>query len=425
MIFSSLVQWYGKATSSVEMIAPCDSASMLCFHPYCHERCLIKCFLYSIALSVSLLYILIQNDMLFKAENERIEETKLKATNKLGHTTRMSSHVKTTKPKFGVEKPLIYMHTKRLHTPLTYDETCEITRDPERFDESHAVVFHAKDLPMTQSLADLRSKAPFVDQLWVYFNLESPINTRKVPKNEMLFNLTVTPIRDSDIFHPYGYHYKKTGDDGDNYETEIVEKTNFIAWCVSNCKVQFRNDYVRLMQKYLTVDVYGTCSRMFGTKAVCQRDSSRCNRFLATYKFYLAFENSICNDYVTEKYWGALHRGNVPVVLSANNDLLIPGSFIDVNDFKTVKQLANYLSYLNENDDAYMKYFKWREDFGIDFLPNDARRTDIWLPQLCDFLQDVDWSQKKIVNISDFYGVEKRCPQDKQNNIMKIIGKGI
>ena len=32
------------------------------------------------------------------------------------------------------------------------------------------------------------------------------------------------------------------------------------------------------------------------------------------YKFYLAFENSDCNHYITEKFWNALANGVVPIV---------------------------------------------------------------------------------------------------------------
>ena len=54
------------------------------------------------------------------------------------------------------------------------------------------------------------------------------------------------------------------------------------------------------------------------------------------YKFYLAFENALCPDYVTEKFFRTLKLPVVPVVMGGDNykNLVPPGSFIDVNNFK-------------------------------------------------------------------------------------------
>jgi alpha-1,3-fucosyltransferase len=52
----------------------------------------------------------------------------------------------------------------------------------------------------------------------------------------------------------------------------------------------------------------------------------------ANYKFYLSFENSLCRDYVTEKFWKVLMYDVVPIVYgAANYSLLAPAkSFINV-----------------------------------------------------------------------------------------------
>lgn len=60
---------------------------------------------------------------------------------------------------------------------------------------------------------------------------------------------------------------------------------------------------VRTLQQYVEVDIYGKCGSL-----KCQRSQQReCYRMLERdYKFYLAFENSLCADYVTEKFFGVL-----------------------------------------------------------------------------------------------------------------------
>ena len=52
-------------------------------------------------------------------------------------------------------------------------------------------------------------------------------------------------------------------------------------------------------------------------------------------QFYLALENSLCTDYVTEKFWKVLDYNVIPVVLNgANMSNIAPKhSYIDFKDF--------------------------------------------------------------------------------------------
>jgi len=38
----------------------------------------------------------------------------------------------------------------------------------------------------------------------------------------------------------------------------------------------------------------------------------------------------------------------------------IPNSLINAYNYKTPKQLSEYMNYLNQNDTAYLEYFRWK-----------------------------------------------------------------
>lgn len=95
-------------------------------------------------------------------------------------------------------------------------------------------------------------------------------------------------------------------------------------------------------------------------------ETNRCDDRLAKeYKFYLAFENSNCKDYISEKFFEkALGHDVLPIVMGAPPDdyeKYAPfRSYIHVEHFKSPKELAEYLHILDNNDDFYNTYFKWK-----------------------------------------------------------------
>ncbi len=44
-------------------------------------------------------------------------------------------------------------------------------------------------------------------------------------------------------------------------------------------------------------------------------------KLLAKYKFVIAIENAVCDDYLTEKLWRTLQLGSVPLYLGENKCL--------------------------------------------------------------------------------------------------------
>ncbi|VDL98184.1 unnamed protein product [Schistocephalus solidus] len=98
----------------------------------------------------------------------------------------------------------------------------------------------------------------------------------------------------------------------------------------------------------------------------CPEEFACFNWLSKQYKFYLSFENCNCDGYITEKFFvNALRAEMVPIVYGASREEYFarapPNSFIHVDDFRTVKELTDYLYYLDKNDTAYASYFAWKE----------------------------------------------------------------
>lgn len=84
--------------------------------------------------------------------------------------------------------------------------------------------------------------------------------------------------------------------------------------------------------------------------------------FVAQYKFVIAFENAVCDDYITEKLWRPLIAGSVPIYMgSPTVKYWLPNyekSVILAKDFDSPKALAEYLIRLNKKDYEYENYLQ-------------------------------------------------------------------
>jgi alpha-1,3-fucosyltransferase len=85
------------------------------------------------------------------------------------------------------------------------------------------------------------------------------------------------------------------------------------------------------------------------------------------YKFYLSFENFICTDYITEKFFEILNRTIVPIVYRGTDYSQIAPfhSYINALDF-TPEKLAQYLKLLDSIDTLYNEYFWWKDHYRVE-----------------------------------------------------------
>ena len=194
---------------------------------------------------------------------------------------------------------------------------CRLTYNRKEFNKSHAVVFHGRDMPGVKELQELNSRR-LSFQRWVFYVHESPMHTYLDLKAlQFMFNWTMTYRLDSDIFRPYFYFHPLKSEESALPEINYAEgKDRFMSWIVSNCGgSKIRNDIVKKLLDIVPIDIYGGCQSHFGQSGhECPVHTQKCKRTMRRYKFYIAFENSNCYHYVTEKYWENALKNDIKCV---------------------------------------------------------------------------------------------------------------
>ena len=248
------------------------------------------------------------------------------------------------------------------HEPFVKDkckhQNCYLTLDRSQLGQADYVMFFDADIG--PGWPEYRSPR----QSYIHIISERPGPWHNWLKDyDDKINLTMNYRRDADIFYyNYGFHARKQSLPGP-YQVKhpLANKTKDAAWVVSHCKAESkRDDYIRELSKHIGVDIYGACGNLSCPHTVeCEENITR------DYKFYIAFENAMCDGYITEKTFGNLRLEIIPIVLGKANytEETPPHSVIDVRDYASPKALADYLKYLSNNETAYYEYFQWKQHY--------------------------------------------------------------
>lgn len=208
--------------------------------------------------------------------------------------------------------------------------------DVKKFD---VLLFHAKEFIESWFYGEPQERNK--EQKYVFASMESsgnyPDENNKVDNT---FNITWTYKLDSDINFGYIAIRNKTGHHigpktvmqwmnhsemlpiNDNIKNKLANKRIAAAWFVSHCDTVNNREnvayeiFMEMMHFGLTLDIYGSC----GQKQCPRNSMEECLKMIQRdYYFYLAFENSNAEDYVTEKLLTALNNYAVPIVFGGAN----------------------------------------------------------------------------------------------------------
>lgn len=217
---------------------------------------------------------------------------------------------------------------------------------------------------------------------WAFVHEESPMNNYMFSHAVTLkyFNHSSTFRRESDL--PITTHSLSSLE----YLTErkpvnIATKNQYrkkgfapLLYVHSHCDVASdRDSYIRELMKFIDVDSYGSCVHNKDLPKTLSDpvESMFADGFLdiiSRYKFHLAFENAICDDYITEKLFRVFHVGSVPVYFgssTAQDWSPAKRAIIMVQDFETPEKLALFIKELDTDDNRYEEYLQYKYT-GID-----------------------------------------------------------
>lgn len=201
---------------------------------------------------------------------------------------------------------------------------CEITNDKKKYNLSDLVVFHAR---AKFQFPNFRPK----DQRWIFAEFESPLQSPDYTKFNNMFNYTYTYRLESEfsINLSTGLRMFKWSRNSSFNENKDFSKgkTGFAAAVISHCNAQSgRDTFIDKLKKYVPVTVFGRC----GIKCIDSKTYfSECKQQIGkNFKFYLSFENSICDGYITEKFFEILRYDIIPIVLGGGQYTKIVSFFL-------------------------------------------------------------------------------------------------
>ena len=255
---------------------------------------------------------------------------------------------------------------------------------PYTYDYGDLVVFHETDITRDPP-------RKYQSQLWAFRTGESQSRMTHTMDNwNNVVNYTVDFREDATRRKYSSLVKKKLGNEVNkrDYYSEKLKMTGqtnlepSALWFVSHCNslpwatvTSARAEYASELQRWMEVSVFTRsehCSQKWYKSLTLNSSTTGHPENMRYYPFYLAFENSLCRDYITEKLWKVLTDDflTIPVVLGGIStaeyeSIAPPNSYIHVKNFTSPQRLAEHLKYIASNAEAFNYYHQWRNSYTL------------------------------------------------------------
>ncbi len=194
-------------------------------------------------------------------------------------------------------------------------------------------------------------------------NMYYPSCITSIPYNLFHHNGVMTDIESSDLPFRLALTHNQTDlKDDIAFIKGSFPKQRFCNFVASADSI-LRNDFVKQLHKYKRVDCAGS---VLNNTDELQRRSSRYKsdwsqgklRYIAQYRFTVAFENKSQPFYIAEKILHPLMVGSIPIYWGAPNiaQFFNPASFINCHDYASFDAVIERIKEIDSNPELYQQY---------------------------------------------------------------------
>ena len=263
-------------------------------------------------------------------------------------------------------------HRVRNILNISYFQNCEVndcimTFNSTEANVSDAVIFH---LWLVRKYPKFHRPQ---GQVWVMIQHEATQSyiryKRPSPFYRNSFNWTMTYSELSDIYLPYGKLRPTVNRLKRDYIQIARSKSKDALWIVSHCFTNsHRLKYARILEQYITLDILGRCGRNWTCGSRHDHALDNCFDILnSTYRYYLAFENNFCQEYITEKFFENYKYDIIQIVRGGNPKQrpinISQDAYISASDFNNAYELGNYLKLLSKDTSKYAKMLETKDEY--------------------------------------------------------------